>query len=68
MREKAAFAVEIMLAIPKMRGGGVVVLAAGGAQEEIKLPANYEVIEQRNDSKDGGIQLLLEMFGGSPHR
>lgn len=68
MREKAAFAVEIALAIPEMRGGGVVVLAAGGAQEEIKLPANHEVIEQRNDPEDGGIQPLLELFGGSSHR
>ena len=68
MREKAAFAVEIMLAIPKVRGGGVVVLAAGGAQEEIKLPANHEVIEQRNDPEDGGIQRLFQLFGGSARR
>ena len=68
MREKTAFAVEIMLAIPEMRGGGVVVLAAGGTQEEIELPTNHEVIEQRNDPEDGGIQPLLELFGGSPHR
>ena len=65
MREKAAFAVDISAAVPEMRGGRVVLFAATCAQKEIELPANYEVIEQRNDPEDGGIQCLLKLFCGS---
>ncbi len=55
MREKAALAVEISSAVPEMRGGRVVLFAATGAQKEIELPANYKVIEERNDPEDGGV-------------